>query len=874
VGFLGYTRHQEWCFEYNPIGKVIRSTDPLGRTTVYAYAPNGIDLLEVRRIRGQETDLIESRTYNSQHRPLTVTDARGATTSYTYNDAGQILTVAAPPAQGHTQGLSIAVTYDTSGYLTQVSGPAPGANTSFTYDDYGRRRTVTDPAGLTLTYDHDALDRVTKVTYPDGTYQETTYNRLDAGKRRDRLGRWTESFYDALRHRVGTKDAAGGTTQYYHGTAGCASCGCSDKLVKLIDANGNATSWDYDLQGRVTQETRADGSSESYVYETTTSRLKQKADRKGVTTDFEYFLDNRLSRKSYSDSTVAVSYTYDPANGLILTAANGTDILTWTYDNKDRVVAETSTNNVSTVGYTYDDAGNRVALTLDGTTHLAYGHDQQSRLTDIIRGPQTFGLGYDTASRRTSLAYPNGVVTSYGYDTESRLTSLGASLGSTPITSFGYVYDAVGNRTRKTTLDWAEDYRYDTVDQLASVDRSTGTPSRWRFTNDPVGNRTGDQTDDAAMQASFNNVNELLSRQAGGALTFKGATNEPAAVTVAGGQARTAADNSFTAQAPAPSGTSNVVVAATDPSGNTRTNTYQVSAAGAGAIYTYDSNGNLATKAEGTDSWTYSWNAENQLTRVEKNGAEVARFAYDPLGRRVEKAAGGIATRYTYDGDAILREVRGTSTLKYVHGRRIDEPLAVDNGTALVYFHADALGSVAKATNESGAVTLTRQFDAWGNLQAGIDDPGYAFTGREWDPETRLYFYRARYYDPEVGAFLSEDPLRYDSRTELYRYVKGNPAKYVDPYGWFADHNLPPGRPLCRQFGGCPPPPPPVDPKQWAECVYRCWDAGTPPGADWVCLVAFPAGAIVPAAGIGCGVAGVILWEYCYYHCWIDPCVY
>jgi len=101
-----------------------------------------------------------------------------------------------------------------------------------------------------------------------------------------------------------------------------------ERLTKLVDANGNATSWEYDLQGRVVEETRADGSSETYTYEATSSRLKQKTDRKNITTTFEYFLDGKLKRKSYSDTTPAVNYTYDAVDGLMLTAANGTDTLT------------------------------------------------------------------------------------------------------------------------------------------------------------------------------------------------------------------------------------------------------------------------------------------------------------------------------------------------------------------------------------------------------------------------------------------------------------------------------------------------------------------------------------------------------------------
>jgi RHS repeat-associated protein len=843
----------------NPLGNKIRETDPLGRTTIYVYAANGIDLLETRRVRGQDTELIESRTYNAQHLPLTVTDARNATTSSTYNDAGQMVTITAPPAQGQGQGATRTYVYDDNGYLTQISGPVPGASTIFTYDGYGRPRTMTDATGLTLTYDYDALDRVTRVAYPDGTWEETLYDRLDPAKRRDRLGRWTESFYDALRHRVSTKDAAGHTTQYYYGTGGCTSCGCGDKLVKLIDANGNATSWEYDLQGRVTSETRADASSVSYAYETTTSRRKQKTDRRGVTTTFEYFLDNQMKRRSYSDSTPAVSCTYDAATGRMQTAANGTDTLTWTYDNLDRVATETSTRNSSTVGWGYDDARNRVTLTMDGATQVSYEYDQQSRPTSITRGTSVFGpFVYDTASRRTSMTYPNGVVTSYGYDAESRLTAIGASLNGTPITSFAYVLDAAGNRTSKATLDWTENYGYDTLGRLVAVDRSTGTPARWRFAYDPVGNRTAAQTDDTVMGATFNNVNEAGSTQAGGALLFKGVTNEPASVTVAGNQARTSADNSFSGRAAVPSGTSNVVVAATDASGNTRTNTYEVSASGSGVSYTYDANGNLETKSEGGDNWTYEWNAENQLTRVTKNSAEAARFSYDPLGRRVEKVAGGVTTTYTYDVLDILREVRGATTLKYVYGPWIDQPLAVDDGTTLTYFHADALGSVVKATSATGVVTLTREYDVWGNPQAGAGQPGYAFTGREWDPETGLYYYRSRYYDPRLGRFISEDVIGFSGGENFFAYVAGSPANLTDPFGYCGlggcgaqIRPAPPAPPPTIE----PIPPPAPPPTGGALCYFSCFVVpehwGGRAGFTLVCLLLGVATA--EAAGLGGG---------------------
>jgi YD repeat-containing protein len=115
--------------------------------------------------------------------------------------------------------------------------------TAYTHDAYGRVRTTTDPDTYALTSDYDVLDRPTRVTYPDGNYEETIYSRLDAEKKRDRLGRWTQTFYDALRHAVAIRDPLGRTT-----TQQWCTCGSLDKL---IDANGNATTWIRDLQGRV-----------------------------------------------------------------------------------------------------------------------------------------------------------------------------------------------------------------------------------------------------------------------------------------------------------------------------------------------------------------------------------------------------------------------------------------------------------------------------------------------------------------------------------------------------------------------------------------------------------------------------------------------
>jgi RHS repeat-associated protein len=225
-------------------------------------------------------------------------------------------------------------------------------------------------------------------------------------------------------------------------------------------------------------------------------------------------------------------------------------------------------------------------------------------------------------------------------------------------------------------------------------------------------------------------------------------------------------------------------VAATDLSGNPTTHSWTVTVPDATSTYAYDSNGNLTQKTEGNDTWTYEWDAENQLKRVLKNATEVARYAYDPMGRRVEKVAAGVTKTYTYDVDKILREASSAgTTLIYVEGSGSDEPLTSEDQTGVrTYLHADGLGSIVKTTNSAGAVTSTIRYNAFGVLESGTPI-SFAFTGREWDAETALYYYRARYVDPNVGRFLSEDPAQ--DQLNLYSYVSSNPVNRTDPDGLY-----------------------------------------------------------------------------------------
>jgi RHS repeat-associated protein len=252
--------------------------------------------------------------------------------------------------------------------------------------------------------------------------------------------------------------------------------------------------------------------------------------------------------------------------------------------------------------------------------------------------------------------------------------------------------------------------------------------------------------------------------------------------------------DAFSGQAQVPTGTSNVVVAATDASGNTRTNTYQVTASGGTTTYAYDLNGNLKNKTSGGVTTNYDWDAEDRLLDVKQGTTTLASFAYDGSGRRTQKVAGGVTHTYVYDGANIIEErLSSGQTYDYVQGPGIDLPFAMRDQTSVVsYYLVDHLGSTVQATNSAGTVTLSRDYDPFGNPIAGASNAGFAFTGREWDPETNLYYYRARFYDPKSGRFISEDPFRMRGRVrsgddlgqlQLYGYVGNRPVNMVDPDG-------------------------------------------------------------------------------------------
>jgi len=783
----GTTQIREYA--YNSQGQMMLARDPIGRETTYEYAANGIDLVATRQKNGASYDLLEARTYGTQHQPLSITDASGQATVFTYNGAGQVLTLTNPKNETTTY------TYDSDGRVLTVTGPVSGATTTNTYDAVGRLYTVTNPDNYTTTTDYDAFDRPTIVTFPDGTTEVTSYDRLDVVMRRDRLGRVTRIFYDAMRHVTTTRDPLGRTV-----VQEWCPCGTLDAFV---DANGNRTRWELDLQGRMTKEIRADGSEILYSYDATTPRLHSRTDAKQQLSTYTYFADDQVQSIAFSNeeiSTSDISYTYDATYGRLASMIDGTGTTTYAYHPvspqtlgamKLATVDGPLQNDV--IAYTYDELG-RVAARSVGESSVTWTFDALGRVTSESTVLGAFTYTYDGVSNRVfSITYPNGQTSAYSYfdnTHDRRLEEIHHRYpnGST-LSKFNYTYNEVGailswRQRRDVASDVLWNYEYDAADQIASATEvSTANPStvlkRFRYAYDSGANRTSEQIDDVVARSDYNNLNEITSQQMGGLMAVAGSTNEPATVTVGGQPAAVTPNNRFRGTAPVESGTNTFSVTATDPNGNVTTKLYQVTNSGPAKTFGYDANGNLT--ADGIRA--FEWDARDRLTAI-ITGSQRIELSYDGSGkavRVVEKSQGTIVkdTFRVWCGDTICEERNSSGAVVssfFTHAYQ-----ANGVGRFLTRSH---VGSVHDVVDSSGTVQARFDYDPYGQQTAVVGSVDvFGFTGHRALSSTGLLETRYRMYDPTLGRWLSKDPAGVTDGPNLYAYVGDEPIGRFDPFG-------------------------------------------------------------------------------------------
>ncbi len=203
---------------------------------------------------------------------------------------------------------------------------------------------------------------------------------------------------------------------------------------------------------------------------------------------------------------------------------------------------------------------------------------------------------------------------------------------------------------------------------------------------------------------------------------------------------------------------------------------------------TYDNNGNMTSVTNSCGTTNYTWDVRNRLIGINGFNTDcsplTASFKYDVLNRRIEKTINGTTTQYVYDGQDIIQEKQnGVVTANYIRTLNIDEPLTriKADGTVRHYLR-DALGSVMALTDDSGVVKTTYTYDPFGSVTVSgeISDSPFQYTGRENDG-TGLYYYRARYYSPELQRWINEDSLECEREhgKNLYGYVGNNPMNFV-----------------------------------------------------------------------------------------------
>ncbi len=246
----------------------------------------------------------------------------------------------------------------------------------------------------------------------------------------------------------------------------------------------------------------------------------------------------------------------------------------------------------------------------------------------------------------------------------------------------------------------------------------------------------------------------------------------------------------------------------------------------------YDNNGNLSSVTNSCGMTTYTRDVRNRLVGISGYKSDcttlTASFKYDAIGRRIEKTISGVNIKYLYDGLDVIQEIQGTSKTNYIRTLNIDEPLTrIKADGTIRHYVRDALGSIIALTDDSGVVKTTYTYDPFGNVTVSgeASDNPFQYTGRENDG-TGLYYYRARYYSPDLQRFISEDPIGFNGGSiNFFSYVNNDPVNETDPYGlWtcIGCHEVPPP-PILLPPGGPviklpPPPPPPGGKKTRGQC--------------------------------------------------------
>lgn len=747
-----------YTFSYDNEGNLLKAADPLGNTTRLVYSNLNLPTQETDA-KGNSTQL----TYDTNGNLVSVVNALSSQTSLQYDSHGEVIKVT------DAKGGLLQFAYDAQGNQTQVTDPMGNKKVSG-YDQVGRVTQITDAGNHTTQFMYNKDNLLTQIT--DAKGEKTIYAIDQDGNTvavTDTGGHTISYSFDTMNNLVKVTDQTNGNTSFAYDEL--------NNKTKMTDAKGHVATYSYDDNNQLTAMTDPLGRSTSWQYDPTGNILKQIAANNQVAT-YQYDKLNRISQVTFADSKTA-SYSFDQ-NGNLINLTDWTGKTSFVYDSLNRLTSVSSPDG-KTIAYAYDILGNRTQITYPGNKAVHYVFDADNRLASLKtwQGKQT-SYTYGVNGNVAKVTLPNGITSNYTYDELDRIAALVHQQGRDKLASYTYQYDSSGNYQNISESVNGENralslpYTYDAASRLTFDPRS-------QYQYDLAGNILSKVTNSQNRDDNINSQNN--------------------------------SDNDSDNSNPSiPKGTTNFTYDVADQL--LSDSTYQ---------YQYDTLGNLVKKTGKDQQTGFEYNAQNMLSQVttgKQKDAKTVQFSYNSLGNRVQKSVQSgddsllskikctffctkDTTSYVYDINnslpVILQETTGKQTNSYVYGYGLTSAVTDDKD---VYYLPDGLGNVRELADRSGHI-VSYTYDSFGKLikESGESDNNnhFLFQGQYFDEETGLYYMRARYYDPNIGRFISKDPfLGYDiqpSTLNGYTYALDNPLLYEDQSGLYAVG-------VCRSVSG------------------------------------------------------------------------
>lgn len=807
-GTVTNTRYFTWHEVYQTPTSI---TDPEGNTTEIDYT-NGLPTA-VRLLDGEATAAENRLSYSTSGLLAAVTNANGNGTRFYYDGSGN-RTSAIPQA-----GPAVGYEWSSLGVLEKILLPSDEQDTN---DPPNMIPRVTE-----FTSDEQGL--VSRIVYPDAAYENFQYDAMRRLTNRiDIAGRSMGITYAPAGHpsSVTRYLTAGGSNQAV--TTSMAydqqftAMVIHDPLDRIVEA------YALDLQGRPVAVTNLEGQTMSICYGLG-GFIRSLNRFDGSIISNSYDTAGRLIEIRYPDSTNRFGYLQ---NDLLSTAANEQGTVSNAYNGANRLTSSTCIAPNGTVAYGAFPAG-QVSNIVSAAGTVTYALDGADRVESMLTPAGDFAFTFNENNGLVSgiVCTNNGLNAAFSYDGMDRVTAIvWRDVSNRVIRSFGYDFNAAGLIDGVTREDGSQfEYVFDSLDRLTSETQWDGADVAIfdeSIAYDLAGNRTAKARDGLNVSYSLGDGNRLAGwtvtdTNLGAQCDVMGAASEAIGTGEIFGQLWVSnmtavkpvawGTNFMTLDFPVGLGTQRIVAAICDVAGNTTyvTSTVFMTVVTNAAYGCSDAGCLTSVVYRGTDylrTLNLAWDGQYRLTEARTNGAVAERFGYDALGRRAWTWDGVATNWHVYDGVQVVADVDSTGGLvrTYVWGPGIDNLLAltVHTGTTAVTYYTikDHLGSVHALVSDSGAVEESYRFDAWGRVLGVYDETGspisesqignrYLWQGREYSWQTGLYYFRARWYDPVTGRWLSNDPIGITGGLNQYVFCANNPVNFRDPLGLCADYS-------------------------------------------------------------------------------------